>query len=157
MIPLAELLAKRRPMDPHLLRNAPRRRNPWSLSLLTILVTATSFVVLLSIIHSFLNRQVEPPGGCRGPYMRPAYIKFTGFDTEHTRFASKYSLYLYREDGLDDYSEANIGVSETLLYWNTVLIEPSFMVRQSSFSPGMLGATNKYDPMQRKLHNTFMM
>lgn len=34
-------------------------------------------------------------------YMRPSYIHFSEFDTEHTRFASKYSLYLYREQGID--------------------------------------------------------
>lgn len=35
-------------------------------------------------------------------YMRPSFIHYKDFDTEHTRFASKYSLYLYREEGLDD-------------------------------------------------------
>lgn len=35
-------------------------------------------------------------------YMRPSYVHFSEFDTEHTRFATKYSLYLYREQGLDD-------------------------------------------------------
>jgi len=34
-------------------------------------------------------------------YMRPAYARLDDFDTEHTRFASKYSLYLYREQGID--------------------------------------------------------
>lgn len=34
--------------------------------------------------------------------MRPAFAKFSDFDTEHTRFASKYSLYLYREGGIDE-------------------------------------------------------
>lgn len=32
-------------------------------------------------------------------YMRPSYVKYSDFDTEHTRFATKYSLYLYREQG----------------------------------------------------------
>lgn len=35
-------------------------------------------------------------------YMRPSYVRFSEFDTEHTRFATKYSLYLYREQGADD-------------------------------------------------------
>ena len=35
-------------------------------------------------------------------YMRPAFTRFSDFDTEHTRFASKYSLYLYREGGVDE-------------------------------------------------------
>lgn len=34
-------------------------------------------------------------------YMRPSYTRFAEFDTEHTRFATKYSLYLYREQGID--------------------------------------------------------
>ncbi|KAL2261714.1 hypothetical protein VTK26DRAFT_3536 [Humicola hyalothermophila] len=34
-------------------------------------------------------------------YMRPSYIKLDEFDTEHTRLAAKYSLYLYREQGID--------------------------------------------------------
>jgi pimeloyl-ACP methyl ester carboxylesterase len=34
--------------------------------------------------------------------MRPAFTRFSDFDTEHTRFASKYSLYLYREGGVDE-------------------------------------------------------
>lgn len=42
--------------------------------------------------------------------MSPTYIKLSGFDTEHTRFATKYSLYLYREEGVDEYSKDNIGL-----------------------------------------------
>ena len=42
--------------------------------------------------------------------MAPAYLKLSGFDTEHSRFASKYSLYLYREEGVDSYSQDNIGL-----------------------------------------------
>ena len=42
--------------------------------------------------------------------MSPTYIKLSGFDTEHTRFATKYSLYLYREEGVDEYTPENIGL-----------------------------------------------
>ena len=35
-------------------------------------------------------------------YMMPTFTRFSDFDTEHTRFASKYSLYLYRERGVDE-------------------------------------------------------
>ncbi|KKY15939.1 putative gpi inositol-deacylase [Phaeomoniella chlamydospora] len=42
--------------------------------------------------------------------MSPTYIKLSGFDTEHTRFATKYSLYLYREEGVDEYNQENIGL-----------------------------------------------
>lgn len=43
--------------------------------------------------------------------MSPTFIRMLGFDTEHTRFASKYNLYLYREEGVDPYNQENIGVS----------------------------------------------
>lgn len=42
--------------------------------------------------------------------MVPTYIKMSGFDTEHSRFATKYSLYLYREEGVDPYTRDNIGL-----------------------------------------------
>ena len=42
--------------------------------------------------------------------MLPAYLKLTGFDTEHTRFASKYSLYLYREESVQEYSADDLGL-----------------------------------------------
>ena len=35
-------------------------------------------------------------------YSRSIFTQFADFDTEHTRFASKYSLYLYREGGFDE-------------------------------------------------------
>ena len=78
-----------------------RVRNQWRCSLLTLTTTALSFVLLLAIVHSFLTRQVDPKG-CNNCLMRPAYAKLSEFDTEHTRFASKYSLYLYREGGIDE-------------------------------------------------------
>lgn len=78
-----------------------RTRSPWSSSLLTVATTALSFVILLSIVNSFVTRQLDPKG-CRMSMMRPAFAKFSDFDTEHTRFASKYSLYLYREGGIDE-------------------------------------------------------
>lgn len=78
-----------------------RHGTPWSCSLLTLAVTAVAFTLMALIGHSFMNRQVDPKG-CAMSYMRPAFAKFSEFDTEHTRFASKYSLYLYREGGVDE-------------------------------------------------------
>ena len=43
-------------------------------------------------------------------YMRPSYARLNDFDTEHTRFASKYSLYLYREQGIDDDAKVRLTV-----------------------------------------------
>lgn len=81
----------------------PRRRlrSPWSCSLPTLLTTAVSSIFLFIIVHSFITRQIDAKG-CRMSYMRPAFAKLEGFDTEHTRFASKYSVYLYREGGIDE-------------------------------------------------------
>lgn len=76
-------------------------RSPWRCSLLTIATSLCSIVLLLTIIHSFLTRQQDPKG-CTMSYMRPVFTRFADFDTEHTRFASKYSLYLYREGGVDE-------------------------------------------------------
>ena len=86
-----------------------RARSPWSCSLLTAITAATAMVFLLAIIHSAVTRQLDPQG-CVMSRMSPTYIKLSGFDTEHTRFATKYSLHLYREEGVDDYSKDNIGL-----------------------------------------------
>ncbi|KAK3112947.1 GPI inositol deacylase [Teratosphaeriaceae sp. CCFEE 6253] len=78
-----------------------RSRGPWSCSLLTLATTACSIILLATIVRSFLTLQMDPKG-CAMSYMRPAFAPFPDFDTEHTRFASKYSLYLYREGGVDE-------------------------------------------------------
>ena len=43
-------------------------------------------------------------------------LRMLGFDTEHTRFASKYNLFLYREEGVDPYTQENIGVRIACLH-----------------------------------------
>jgi len=78
-----------------------RLRSPWSCSLLTLASTVLAALIAFVMIQSFLTRQRDPKG-CAMSYMRPAFAKFSDFDTEHTRFASKYSLYLYREVGVDE-------------------------------------------------------
>jgi hypothetical protein len=79
----------------------PRSRNPWSIKALTVITFLVGIVFLGVIIESLVTRQLDPKG-CRMSYMRPSYARLNEFDTEHTRFASKYSLYLYREQGIDD-------------------------------------------------------
>jgi GPI inositol-deacylase len=76
-------------------------RNPWSTSLLTLVTTGLAIISLVVILHSFVTRQLDTKG-CRMSYMRPAFAKLEDFDTEHTRFASKYSVYLYREVMVDE-------------------------------------------------------
>ncbi|KAI0393507.1 GPI inositol-deacylase [Xylariaceae sp. FL0594] len=75
-------------------------RSPWGMSLLTLLASIAGISLLISIVYSSANLQADPKG-CRMSWMSPSFIPFTDFDTEHTRFASKYSLYLYREQGID--------------------------------------------------------
>jgi len=82
-------------------RRTSRLRSPWSISLLTIFTTGLALLVLASIVHSFSSRQLDTKG-CRMSYMRPSFAKLSDFDTEHTRFASKYSVYLYREGMVDE-------------------------------------------------------
>lgn len=102
--PVSEDLPPKERPDPiaeHLRRNAVRLRSPWRCSLLTLATSIGAILFLLSVVHSFYNRQLDPKG-CQMSYMRPQFAPFPDFDTEHTRFASKYSLYLYREDGIDE-------------------------------------------------------
>lgn len=87
-----------------------RLRSPWLCSILTAVTTSLALIFLLSILRSFSARQVGSDG-CGIPVMSPTFIRMLGFDTEHTRFASKYNLYLYREEGVDPYNQENIGVS----------------------------------------------
>lgn len=78
-----------------------RTRSPWSISLPTITITFLAVVLFLTIVHAFLTRQLDTKG-CDMCWSRPIYFRFSDFDTEHTRFASKYHLYLHREGGFDE-------------------------------------------------------
>ena len=88
-------------MANHWSHQRSRVQSPWRCSLLTLATTATAMLFFFAIIHSFFTRQLDPKG-CNNCMMMPAYAKLPGFDTEHTRFASKYSLYLYREGQIDE-------------------------------------------------------
>lgn len=99
-------------------RRQTRLQSPWSCSLLTLSVTALSLVLLFSVIHSFLTRQVDSKG-CDMCYTREIiYFEFADFDTEHTRFATKYSLHLIREEGFDEDPKVH-GLRNSLV-WLTV-------------------------------------
>ncbi|TKA30091.1 hypothetical protein B0A50_02810 [Salinomyces thailandicus] len=89
------------PAGGDLRKQRARLRGPWTCSLLTLATTACSIMLLATIIRSFFTLQMDPKG-CAMSYMRPAFARLSDFDTEHTRFASKYSLYLYREGGVDE-------------------------------------------------------
>ncbi|KAK3944793.1 GPI inositol-deacylase [Diplogelasinospora grovesii] len=87
--------------DTKLAGRRPRLRGPWGIGLLTLVTSLLGIVLMVSVLNSSVTRQIDPKG-CRMSYMRPSYARLNDFDTEHTRFASKYSLYLYREQGIDD-------------------------------------------------------
>ncbi|KAL2761198.1 hypothetical protein ACRALDRAFT_2131570 [Sodiomyces alcalophilus JCM 7366] len=80
-------------------RTRPAGR-PYSTTLLVLVTSLLGVSLLCTIINSSWARQMDDKG-CRMSYMRPSYIPLREFDTEHTRFAAKYSLYLYREQGID--------------------------------------------------------
>ncbi|KAF1949044.1 GPI inositol-deacylase-like protein [Byssothecium circinans] len=82
-------------------RRWARMRNPWACSLYTVAATLLGFGALYLMAQSFLTRQLDTKG-CEMSYMRPSFVKYDEFDTEHTRFATKYSLYLYREGMIDE-------------------------------------------------------
>ncbi|KAJ6072414.1 hypothetical protein N7467_010499 [Penicillium canescens] len=87
-----------------------RLRTPWSCSILTAFTTCVAVAILISIVHSFADRHVGGDG-CGVPMMSPTFIRMLEFDTEHTRFASKYNLFVYREEGVDPYTPDNIGLN----------------------------------------------
>lgn len=125
-------------VDPSDHRRA-RVRNPWRCSWLTLATTALSILLFFSIVHSMTTRQLDPKG-CKNCRMRPAYAKLSDFDTEHTRFASKYSLYLYREGGIDD----DTMVSVTGQVADSRLTRRRSRVFLFCSYQATLGATNKY-------------
>jgi glycosylphosphatidylinositol deacylase len=100
-VPPVEGTAVNKMSDSRLHTRRSRFRNPWATSLLTLLTTTLAILSIFLISHSFLARQLDPKG-CRMSYMRPSFAKLKDFDTEHTRFASKYSVYLYREEMVDE-------------------------------------------------------
>lgn len=101
IVPSKEAIAADKMTDSRQNARRPRLRSPWSCSPLTLVTTALALLSLASIIHSFASRQLDTKG-CRMSYMRPSFAKLSDFDTEHTRFASKYSVYLYREGMVDE-------------------------------------------------------
>lgn len=74
---------------------------------LILLSSVIGLALLVAILKSLVSRQLDPKG-CRMSYMRPSYVHFSEFDTEHTRYATKYSLYLYREQDIDDAAKVHL-------------------------------------------------
>ncbi|SSD59040.1 related to GPI inositol-deacylase [Saccharomycodes ludwigii] len=59
------------------------------------------FILFLISFSFFTKFEGADTPECRPIYMYPSYAKIDGFDHKHTRFAPKYHLYLYREQGKD--------------------------------------------------------
>ena len=110
-LPSKDAIEADRMAEARLSPRRPRTRSPWSCSPLTLLTTALAALCLFTIMHSFTTRQLDTKG-CRMSYMRPSFAKLSDFDTEHTRFASKYSVYLYREGMVDE--DTKVGYMTTL-------------------------------------------
>jgi GPI inositol-deacylase len=84
------------------------KRDAWNLSILTLVTAVFGLSLLVTILNSSVTRQMDPKG-CRMSWMSPVFYHMKEFDTEHTKFASKYSLYLYREGGVNDVGDASVG------------------------------------------------
>ncbi|THC94849.1 hypothetical protein EYZ11_005685 [Aspergillus tanneri] len=111
MIPLASQRLPIEPSSDTQSQSRPSRlRSPWPCSILTAFTTLLASIVLFFILRSFSDRQIGG-AGCGIPVMSPSFLHMVGFDTEHTRFASKYNLYLYREQGIDPYTHENLGLN----------------------------------------------
>ena len=78
-----------------------RPRSIWWSSYVNLIITTIAAATLLVIVRAFLTRHLDLKG-CDMCWSRPMYIKYADFDTEHTRFASKYELYMIKEGGIDE-------------------------------------------------------
>jgi hypothetical protein len=90
-------------------RRRAQLRSPWSFSVLMFLILFAAVAFMLTVWRSFTTRQLDTKGGSMS-YMASAFVRFPDFDTEHTPFATKYNLYLYREMGLDEDPRVRIPV-----------------------------------------------
>lgn len=88
---------------------APSRKYHWyfpSSSKGLWLITVIFFLFVASCYHSLIFYQPDK-AGCAMSYMYQSYAKLQSFDTKHTRLASRYSLYLYRDAKYDPVPDSN--------------------------------------------------
>ncbi|KAI0462035.1 hypothetical protein LJB42_004640 [Komagataella kurtzmanii] len=77
------------------------------------IVICIGLLIILQICGSWFESAAEIDSNfCRKVTMFPSYARVKAFDQNHSRFASKYSLYLYREQGKDKIPEE--GSDDTL-------------------------------------------
>jgi len=70
---------------------------PQRMAFMAIVAVAFCYVS----VTSFLYKDPANASQCRMAWMSPGYIRMEDFDRSHSRLASKYSLWLYREQGWD--------------------------------------------------------
>ncbi|ODV88752.1 hypothetical protein CANCADRAFT_11696, partial [Tortispora caseinolytica NRRL Y-17796] len=70
------------------------------------LISELTLIFIALTVFSY-SQSLNDRNACQMSYMSPSFARFTAFDTTHTKHASKYSLYLYREQRLDDSLEPN--------------------------------------------------
>ena len=152
-VPLNEAIAADRMSEGRQNARRSKLRSPWSCSLLTLVTTALAMLSLFAIIHSFASRQLDSKGR-RMSYMRPSFAKLSNFDTEHTRFASKYSVYLYREGMIDE-------DTKVWEHRNGVCITNPHFFRSKEFRSSsylaMLAVTSRFAPSQQRGRLIFTM
>jgi hypothetical protein len=139
-------------VEGHNTRRTLRLRNPWACSLYTLVAALLGFAALFLMMQSFTTRQLDTKG-CEMSYMRPIFHKFDDFDTEHTRFASKYSLYLYREGGIDEDSKVSYRITKV----STLLIGSRSKASRCFLSLEMPAVISKFDRSGPKQHTTITM
>ncbi|PIA19266.1 PGAP1-domain-containing protein [Coemansia reversa NRRL 1564] len=71
----------------------------------TIILIMVSAVLGLLAAHSYFHGQTDAPN-CAMSYSRPQYIEQTEFGRSWTRYSTKYTLFLYREGGINTKDEA---------------------------------------------------
>lgn len=69
--------------------------------LLPIIASIGMILAGLIALSYFSPKEGADIARCGMLYMNPAYSRVVGFDDSHTKFAKKYSLYLYREEDVD--------------------------------------------------------
>ena len=124
-----------------------RFRNPWAASWLSLATFAVATALLLVLYQSVTQRQIDMKGGSMS-YMASSFVRFGDFDTEHTRFATKYSLHMYRELGVDEDPRVLLGCFDSIIQVMLTSIRSKEFL--SSLYPEMLAVTSKSDRLPQK-------
>lgn len=97
---------RKKGMSSHLLP-IPQNSRGLSKSLLIFLAITATFLTFCGVSFVYYNNE---PKNCRMSFMNPSFVHLEGFNQNHTRHHSKYSLYLYREHKVDDEKINPLGI-----------------------------------------------